>query len=78
MEFCEDAIAEIAEIAYTVNMYAENIGARRLHTILERVLQDLFFNAPETENREIKIDGSFVRNKLAPIYQDRDLSRYIL
>ncbi|KKM11815.1 Clp protease ATPase [Clostridiales bacterium PH28_bin88] len=78
VEFTEDAIAEIAQIAYTVNTQTENIGARRLHTILERVLQELFFEAPELVDRHVQVDCDYVRTRLDNIFRDRDLSRYIL
>lgn len=76
--FTEDAIDELAEIACTVNEQTENIGARRLHTILEKVLEDLSFTAPELKEKEAVIDGKYVREKLAPIVVDQDLSHFIL
>jgi len=76
--FLEEAITTIAEIAYTVNSQTENIGARRLHTILEKLLEDLFFDAPEIEQKTITIDKKNVEDKLNNIVQDQDLSRYIL
>jgi len=76
--FMEDAIEAIAEIAYTVNAQTEDIGARRLHTILEKLLEDLFYEAPEINEKIVTIDKSFVNNKLSGIVQDQDLSRYIL
>lgn len=78
VEFTGDAIAEIAEIAFTVNSQTENIGARRLHTILERLLQELFFAAPEMGKGKIKIDVDYVKNTLNSIVTNQDLSRYIL
>lgn len=78
VEFTTDAISEIAEIAYTVNAQMENIGARRLHTILERLLQDLFFEAPEMEERKVVIDADYVKKMLHDVVKDQDLSRYIL
>jgi ATP-dependent HslUV protease ATP-binding subunit HslU len=78
IEFTEDAIAEIAEIAYTVNKQTENIGARRLHTILEKVLQDLSFAAPEMKGTKVLIDREYVKDKLADVLISRDLSHYIL
>ncbi len=78
VEFSDDAIAEIAQIAYTVNTQTENIGARRLHTILERVLQDLFFEAPDLVLSRVVIDGKYVRERLGSLVANRDLSRYIL
>ena len=76
--FQEDGIAEIAEIATEVNDSTENIGARRLHTILEKLLDEISFNAPEMNNTKIVIDADYVNEKIADIVKDRDLSRYIL
>ena len=78
LDFAEDAIREIARIAETVNERTENIGARRLHTIMEKLLEDLSFTAPELSEREITITAEEVRDRLADISQDEDLSRYIL
>lgn len=78
VEFTGDAIAEIADIAYTVNTQGEDIGARRLHTIMEKVLQDLLFLAPEMENSRVVIDRNYVREKLGDILQKADLRAYIL
>ncbi len=76
--FTEDAIAEIAEIATMVNERTENIGARRLYTIMETLLEDVSFDAPSMRGTEIVIDAEYVREKLADIVEDEDLSRYIL
>lgn len=78
LEFTEDAIDEIANIAVTVNEKTENIGARRLHTVIERLLEDISFNAPEMKNEKIAIDRQYVRKKLSDVVKDEDLSRYIL
>jgi ATP-dependent HslUV protease ATP-binding subunit HslU len=78
LEFTEDAIDEIADIAVTVNEKTENIGARRLHTVIERLLEDISFDAPEMKNEKIVIDRKYVRNKLSDVVKDEDLSRYIL
>ncbi|MDN5346672.1 MAG: ATP-dependent HslUV protease ATP-binding subunit HslU [Clostridia bacterium] len=78
VEFLSDAIAEIAEIAYTVNTQGEDIGARRLHTILEKVLQDLLFAAPDIGPQRIKIDCRYVRERLGDIVQNADVRAYIL
>lgn len=78
LEFSEDAIAEIARTAAQVNEQAENIGARRLHTIMEKLLEQISFDAPELNEKTIKIDGSQVRSSLAEIVADEDLSRFIL
>ena len=76
--FQEDGIAEIAEIATEVNDSTENIGARRLHTILEKLLDEISFNAPDMNKTKIVIDADYVNDKIADIVKDRDLSRYIL
>lgn len=78
LQFGEDAVDEIAEIAARVNEKTENIGARRLHTVLERLLEDVSFNAPELRNGKIEIDRNYVRERLSDIVKDEDLSRYIL
>jgi ATP-dependent HslUV protease ATP-binding subunit HslU len=78
LTFTEDAIAEIAEIASLVNQRMENIGARRLHTIMERLLDEISFEAPDRSEKEVVIDAKYVREKLAEIIKDEDLSRYIL
>jgi ATP-dependent HslUV protease ATP-binding subunit HslU len=78
LKFAEDAIQEIAQIASDVNERTENIGARRLHTILERLLDDVSFSAPEIHGKEVAIDAEYVRERLSPILKDEDLSRYIL
>jgi ATP-dependent HslUV protease ATP-binding subunit HslU len=76
--FAEDSIAEIAEIATLVNQRTENIGARRLHTIMERLLDEISFDAPDRVEKKVKVDAGYVREKLAEIIKDEDLSRYIL
>ncbi len=78
LHITEDAIEEIAEIATIVNEKTENIGARRLHTIMERVLDDISFNAPDLKGSKVVIDARYVREKLSDIIKDQDLSRYIL
>jgi ATP-dependent HslUV protease ATP-binding subunit HslU len=78
MAFTDDAISALAEIAAQVNARSENIGARRLHTVLERLLEDLSFGAPEMSGHEITIDAAYVHQRLDPILQNEDLSRYIL
>ncbi|MDI3546605.1 MAG: ATP-dependent HslUV protease ATP-binding subunit HslU [Halanaerobiales bacterium] len=78
IKFTEEAIEEIAEFAFRVNEQTENIGARRLHTIMERLLEDLSFNAPEMEEEEFVIDLDYVRKQLADVVQNKDLSKYIL
>ncbi len=78
IDFLEESIDEISEIAESVNDKTENIGARRLHTILEKLLEDISFEAPERQNGELVIDRTYVRDKLDSIVKDEDLSRYIL
>jgi len=78
LSFTEDAVAEIAEIASLVNQRMENIGARRLHTIMERLLDEISFDAPDRSGKEVVMDAKYVREKLAEIIKDEDLSRYIL
>ena len=76
--FKDEAISEIARIAAQVNERTENIGARRLHTVMERLLDQISFDAPEMGGREVVIDAAYVRERLESILQDQDLSRYIL
>lgn len=82
LKFTDDAIAEISEMATVVNDRMENIGARRLHTIMERILDDISFDAPdmavEGKTKEITIDAKYVKTRLADIVKDEDLSKYIL
>lgn len=78
LEFEVDAIDEVAGIAVTVNEKTENIGARRLHTVLEKLLEDISFNAPEMKDEKVTIDRKYVREKLSDIVKNEDLSRYIL
>ena len=78
LRYTDDAVDEIARIAAVVNERTENIGARRLHTVLEKLLEELSFDAPELGSREVVIDGAMVREKLESIVGDEDLSRYIL
>lgn len=76
--FTQEAIERIAQIAFDVNRETDNIGARRLHTILEKLLEDLLFEAPDMQMGEIKITEAYVDEKLASIAQNKDLSRFIL
>ncbi len=78
VEFTPDALAELAEIAYLVNARTENIGARRLHTVMEKVVEDISFHAPEISQKKIIIDKEYVSLRLNDIVRDEDLSRYIL
>jgi ATP-dependent HslUV protease ATP-binding subunit HslU len=76
--FEDDAVAEIARMAQEVNDRTENIGARRLHTLMERLLEDVLFDAPDMKEQRITIDKDYVDVKLKEIKDDEDLSRYIL
>lgn len=78
VEFTDDAIRRLAEIAWQVNEKIENIGARRLHTLMERLLEDILFEASERQGETVKIDKGYVNKSLADLAQDEDLSRYIL
>ena len=78
LEFTSEALGEIARFAFRVNVSTENIGARRLHTIMERVLDELSFDAPEKKGQQVTVDGDYVRKMLTDIVKDQDLSRYIL
>jgi len=78
LAFSDDAIAGLARFAVMVNEQTENIGARRLHTILERVLDEISFEAPELKKKNVKIDAAYVAKQLAEIAKNQDLSRYIL
>ncbi len=78
IKFTKDGIRRIAEIAYQVNESTENIGARRLHTILEHLLEDVSFAASEMEGQSVTINAKYVNSKLSEVVQDQDLSHYIL
>ncbi|MEW5772568.1 MAG: ATP-dependent protease ATPase subunit HslU [Thermodesulfobacteriota bacterium] len=78
LSFTPDALDEVAGFAQEVNGQTENIGARRLYTIMEKVLQDLSFEAPDRSGQSVTVDRAYVREKLADVQKDRDLSRYIL
>jgi len=78
LSFSEDAIQAIARFATSVNEQTENIGARRLHTILEKVLDELSFEAPDLKKKTVKVDAAYVSKQLADIVKNQDLSRYIL
>jgi ATP-dependent HslUV protease ATP-binding subunit HslU len=78
LSFTDDAIRELAELAVQVNEQTENIGARRLQTILERLLEELSFAAPDLGEQEVKVTQEYVHDKLSDIVRDNDLSRYIL
>ena len=78
LEFSDDGIDMIANLAYEVNSKVENIGARRLHTIIERVLDEISFTATDRGGEKINIDAKFVQNNLSDIVKDTDLSKFIL
>ncbi|ODN30959.1 ATP-dependent protease ATPase subunit HslU [Fervidobacterium thailandense] len=78
LEFTDDAIDEIAEIATRLNEKLENIGARRLYTVLEKLLEDVMFQAPELEEKKVVVDREFVRRKLGDLIKDENLAAYIL
>ncbi len=78
VEFLPDSLVEIAGFAAAVNERMENIGARRLHTIMEKVLEEVSFHAPDMGGQQVRIDAKYVQEKLADIVKDVDLSRYIL
>src|SRR5713226_2756925 len=78
LEFTHDALDEIARFAFRVNEGTENIGARRLHTIMERVLDEISFDAPERKGQQFTVDAAYVQKMLSEIVKDQDLSRYIL
>ena len=78
LEFSKDALEEIARFAFRVNEGTENIGARRLHTIMERVLDEISFSASDKKGEQFKVDATYVGKMLADIVKDQDLSRYIL
>ena len=78
LRFTDGAIKEVSNIAFKVNTKMENIGARRLHTILEKLLEDLSFNAPELTDGEVVVDARYVKKYLSDIVEDQDLSKYVL
>jgi ATP-dependent HslUV protease ATP-binding subunit HslU len=78
LDFTPDAVAELARLAVEVNSSTENIGARRLSTLMERLLDEVSFEAPDMENAPVNVDGEYVRRVLSGIVQDQDLSRYVL
>jgi ATP-dependent HslUV protease ATP-binding subunit HslU len=78
LTFTDDAIEEMAKLAAEVNQSTENIGARRLHTVLEKVVEEISFEGPDLKKKVVKIDAAYVRKQLSAIVKDQDLSRYIL
>jgi ATP-dependent HslUV protease ATP-binding subunit HslU len=78
LRFLPEAVEAVADIAMRVNASTENIGARRLYTIMEKLLEDISFDAPDMPGKDLTIDAEYVRQRLADIWRDQDLSRYIL
>ena len=78
LEFADDGVHRLAEIAFQVNERTENIGARRLHTVLERLLDTISYDAPDRAGQTFRVDAKYVDEHLAALVQDQDLSRYIL
>jgi ATP-dependent HslUV protease ATP-binding subunit HslU len=76
--FSDDALRRISEIACSVNSHTENIGARRLYTIMERLLEDISFRASDMAGERVDVDESYVDSRLSGILENEDLSRYIL
>ncbi|MBD3178294.1 MAG: HslU--HslV peptidase ATPase subunit, partial [Candidatus Latescibacteria bacterium] len=78
LEFERDAIREIAEMAFRSNQKMENIGARRLHTILTTLLEDILYQLPDSGKKEVTITAEDVRDKLEKVIEDDDIARYVL
>ncbi|HEY7779989.1 MAG TPA: ATP-dependent protease ATPase subunit HslU [Ktedonobacterales bacterium] len=78
LEFTPDGLEELATAAFQMNERVENIGARRLHTVVEKVLEEVSFDAPELKDQTVTVDAGFVRGRLEPLLKDEDLSKYIL
>ena len=78
LRFSPEAVEAVADIAMRVNASTENIGARRLYTVMEKLLEEVSFRAPELSGTEVAIDADYVRQRLADITRNQDLSRYIL
>src|SRR6185312_8215485 len=78
LEFTRDGIEALADIAFEVNSTTQNIGARRLHTILERVVEEVSYEGPDRADKHVRIDGPYVRERLRDILQKEDLARFIL
>jgi ATP-dependent HslUV protease ATP-binding subunit HslU len=78
LKFERDGIEALADIAFQVNQSTQNIGARRLYTILERMLEDVSFEAPDVKRKKLVVDAAYVRKQLEPITKDEDLSRFVL
>lgn len=78
VEFTEDGITQIAEAAWTVNETTENIGARRLHTVMERLMDEISYDATEKAGEKFVINAAYVKDRLGDTIEDEDLSRFIL
>ena len=78
LDFTDDAISEIAHMAYVMNETMEEIGARRLHTVMETLLEDISFNADEYQGQTFEINAEYVKEKLSKVYQENNLEKYIL
>ncbi|MBL8672143.1 MAG: HslU--HslV peptidase ATPase subunit, partial [Alphaproteobacteria bacterium] len=78
LDFTEDAIDALADLAAEINQSVENIGARRLHTVIERVLEDISFAATDRAGETVRIDAAYVRDRLAKLAKNADLSKYVL
>jgi ATP-dependent HslUV protease ATP-binding subunit HslU len=78
LEFTPDGIEALADVAFEVNRTTQNIGARRLHTILERVVEEVSFQGPDLADKRVRIDGAYVRGRLSEVLQKEDLSKFIL
>jgi ATP-dependent HslUV protease ATP-binding subunit HslU len=78
LTFTQDGIEALADIAFDVNRMTQNIGARRLHTILERVVEEISYEGPDLPNKAIAIDANYVHGRLAEVLQKEDLSKFIL
>jgi ATP-dependent HslUV protease ATP-binding subunit HslU len=76
--FEDEGVREIASLAERMNLEMENIGARRLHTMVEQLLEDISFEAPERKGETFTVDGSFVKDRLEPLVKDSDVRRYLL
>jgi ATP-dependent HslUV protease ATP-binding subunit HslU len=78
LEFADDAVTTLAQLAYDINDRVENIGARRLHTVLEKLLEEISFSATDRAGETIRVDAAYVRDRVAPLAARGDLSRFIL
>jgi ATP-dependent HslUV protease ATP-binding subunit HslU len=78
LEFTAEGVRRLAEIAYAVNEKTENIGARRLYTVMERLLEEISFDAGSGQRRELRVDAAYVDEKLADLARNEDLARYVL